>query len=173
MSIFPSSIDPVGAELNKHKVFRDQLLAEIPDLDQETLADTLEGITDLHEMLAEVIRSVLVDEALVAGLSTRLLDMKARLERFQIRAKQKRQLVLQAMTEANIGKLNENDFTASLRQGAPKLEVTAEEKIPKYYWNAQPPKLDRQGLLAALKAGCDVEGAIMGSPKAQLSVRTK
>ena len=163
----------LNSENMKYSRFRDQLLAEIPDIDQETLADTLEGITDLHEMLAEVIRSVLVDEALASGLSTRISDMKARLERFQIRTKKKRQLVLQAMTEANIGKLNDCDFTASLRQGAPKLEVLAEEKIPEYYWNAQPPKLDRQGLLAALKAGCDVDGVIMGSPKAQLSVRTK
>jgi len=163
----------LNCETMKYSLLHDRLLAEIPDLDEETLLDTLEGITDLREMLAEVIRSVLVDEALASGLSTRISDMKARLDRFQIRAKKKRHLVLQAMTEANVGKLNESDFTASLRQGAPKLEVSAEERIPKYYWNAQPPKLDRHGLLAALKAGCEVEGAMMGSPKAQLSVRTK
>ena len=70
-------------------------------------------------MLAEVIRSALEDEALVCGLSTRLSDMKARLERLETRAKRKRELALQAMSEAEIAKLMEADFTASLRQGAP------------------------------------------------------
>jgi hypothetical protein len=55
------------------------MLEELPDLDDETLQDTLEGISDLRQMLAEVVRSALDDEALASGLSTRLSDMKARL----------------------------------------------------------------------------------------------
>ena len=124
-------------------------------------------------MLAEVIRSALEDEALAAGLSTRLSDMKARLERFETRAKRKRELALKAMREAEIPKLVDADFTASLRQGAPALEVVDEDKIPAAYWKPQPPKLDRQGLLAALKAGTSIEGAVLGPPHLQLSVRTK
>ena len=58
------SPDAVKRELANHSLLRDRLLAEIPDLDAETLSDTLEGITDLREMLAEVIRSALDDEAL-------------------------------------------------------------------------------------------------------------
>ena len=94
-----ASIEPrLTAQLSCHKVLRGRLLAEIPDLDAETLADTLEGLTDLKEMLAELVRSALEDEALAAGLSTRLSDMKARLERFETRAKRKRQLALKTMS---------------------------------------------------------------------------
>jgi hypothetical protein len=124
-------------------------------------------------MLAEVLRSALEDEALAAGLSTRLSDMKARLERFETRAKRKRQLALKAMSEAEIAQLLEPDFTASLRQGAPTLEVVAEDKIPAAYWKPQPPKLDRLGLLAALKAGTAIDGAVLTRPQPQLSMRTK
>jgi hypothetical protein len=130
------------AELARHKVLRARLLADIPDIDPETLADTLEGLTDLREMLAEVLRSALHDEAIVAGLSARLADMKVRLDRLKTRAQRKRQLVLQAMTEAEIAKLAEADFTASLRQGPPALEVIAEDQIPAAYWKpaqARPP----------------------------------
>ncbi len=163
----------VCAEVLHHKHAREQLLSQFPDIDDETLADTLEGITDLREMLAEVVRSALDDEALAAGLSNRLSDMKSRLERFSARARRKRELALRAMTEAEIPKLAEPDFTASLRQGAPKLEVIAEEKIPAAYWKPQPPKLDKQGLLAALKTGTAIDGASLMAAQMQLSVRTK
>ena len=60
-----TNIQPLRYELNKFKLFRERLLAQIPEIDQETLYDTLEGLTDLHEIVAEVVRSALTDEALV------------------------------------------------------------------------------------------------------------
>lgn len=163
----------VSTELVRHNYYRARLLAQIPDLDAETLADTLEGMTDLPEMLSEVIRSALDDETLAAGLALRVTDMKARLDRLTARAKRKRAVVLDAMTEAQIPKLAQPDFSASLRHGAPTLEVSSEELIPFDYWKPQPPKLDRQGLLAALKSGLEVSGAFLTAPQLQLSVRTK
>ena len=56
-------------ELIRHMAAKDRLLAIWPEIDSETLADSLEGITDLHEMIAAVIRSALVDEALHVGPS--------------------------------------------------------------------------------------------------------
>ena len=50
-------------------MLKQRLLESYPNCDDETLTDTLEGITDLHEMIAAVIRSALVDEALHAGPS--------------------------------------------------------------------------------------------------------
>ena len=66
-----------------------------PDADEKTLVDTLEGITDLHEMIAAIIRSALVDEALQTGLRTRLEDMRQRLARLEERGAKKRQLALE------------------------------------------------------------------------------
>ena len=173
MGPLPNDGNALRCEVHNLTFLRSRLLAEVPDLDEETLRDTLEGITDLKEMLAELVRSALEDEALASGLSTRLSDMKARLERLETRARRKRQLVLEAMTQAEIKKLEEADFTASLRQGAPALEVVAEDKIPIAYWKPQPAKLDRQGLLAALKNGVDIDGVALAAPTLQLSVRTK
>jgi hypothetical protein len=163
----------VKLESTRYSILRAWLLEKLPDLDDETLADTLEGITDLREILAELVRSALEDEALSAGLSTRLAEMRSRLERLKHRAEKKRALALTAMAEAEIKTVLEPDFTASLRQGAPTLDVLAEERIPAAYWRPQPPKLDRQGLLAALKSGEEIDGAALAAPIVQLSVRTK
>jgi hypothetical protein len=163
----------IPGELQVYDHHRRALLTEFPDLDETTLADTLEGITDLKQMLAELVRSAIEDEALADALSTRLSDMKRRLERIEDRAKRKRQLVLRAMSESAISKLLEPDFTASLRTGVPTLEVVAEDKIPAAYWKPQPAKLDKQSILSALKSGAEVDGTRLLPPQIQLSVRTK
>ena len=77
------------------------------------------------------------------------------------------------MTETEIKSLSEPDFTASIRRGAPALDAFAEERIPAAFWKPQPPKLDRQAIIAALKAGDEIEGATLVPAPMQLSVRTK
>jgi len=152
---------------------KERLQATWPDLDYETLNDTLEGITDLHEMIAAVIRSALVDEALQTGLRSRLDDMKQRLARLEERCLKKRQLALGAMTEVDLKKLEQPDFTAFTRAGLPGLIVVSESAIPVSYWVPQPSKLDRQSLLKELKGGGDIPGAQLSNPKPVLTVRTK
>jgi hypothetical protein len=162
----------------KHRAFtysiaKERLKANWPEIDAETLTDTLEGITDLHDMIAAVIRSALVDEALQTGLRFRLDDMKERMARLELRANKKRQLALEAMTEVGLAKLEHPDFTASTRAGSPALIVVAEGSIPNSYWLPQPPKLDRQSLLKELKQGSHIPGTQLSNPQPVLMVRTK
>jgi hypothetical protein len=164
---------PLKLEIVRHQSLRERLLANWPECDEETLRDTLEGITDLHEMIAAVIRSALVDEAFGVGLLGRLKEMKERLSRLDLRVSKKRELALQAMTEVGLSKLEQPDFTASARAGSPALVVVAEDRIPEVYWLPQPPKLDRQAILGELKRGIEIPGAEMNNPKPVLSVRTK
>ena len=58
-------------EVRRYQLLGEKIIQEFPSTDDETIRDTLEGITDLHEMIAAVIRSALVDEALHAGLRFR------------------------------------------------------------------------------------------------------
>ena len=160
-------------ETHRYQVFRERLLATWPEIDCDTLTDTLEGITDLHEMIAAVIRSALVDEALHTGLRTRLEDMKERLSRLEERGAKKRQLALDAMNEVGLAKLQQPDFTASTRPGSPSLVIIAEDAIPSPYWVPQPPKIDRPGLLGELKRGSEIPGVQLSNPKPILVVRTK
>ena len=160
-------------EMTKHQLLKERLLADYPTLDEETLRDTLEGITDLHEMIAAIIRSALVDEALQDGLRTRLEEMRRRLARLEERGAKKRQLALEAMGEVGLKKLEQPDFTASACAGSPSLVIVAEEAIPRVYWVPQPPKLDRQQVLCELKRGADIPGTQLSNPQPVLMVRTK
>jgi hypothetical protein len=160
-------------ETVKYQALKRHLLDNWPNCDEETLRDTLEGISDLHEMIAALIRSAIVDEALGRGLRARLDDIKERQSRLEVRASKKRELALHGMNEAGLTKLEQPDFTASTRAGVPALVVVSEQSIPEAYWLRQPPKLDRQGLLGELKRGGAVPGVVLSNPKPVLMVRTK
>jgi hypothetical protein len=156
-----------------HVDIRDQLKREFPDADDETLKDSVEGLSKLPEILASILRSHLDDLTFLAALRTRILDMQERFARIEYRAGKKRTLVASVMERAGIKKLTEPDFTASLREVAPGLVVIEEGKIPEGFWKPQPPKLDRKALLSALKAGQVVAGAALGNGSTTLSVRTR
>ena len=168
-----SQPDPLKVEAIRYQRLRHRLLSDCPEIDEDTLSDTLEGITNLHEMIAAVIRSALVDEALQVGLRTRLEDMRQRLARLEERGAKKRQLALETMCEVGLKKLEQPDFTASARTGTPSLVIVSEGQVPEPYWVPQPPKLDRQALLADLKRGAEIAGAQLGNPRPTLAVRTK
>jgi Siphovirus Gp157 len=156
-----------------YRAIRDRLRAEDPQLDEQTLADTVEGLTDLHEILAAVIRAALADEALATGLKCRVSDMQGRLDRLQDRAAKRRQIAKDVMVELDLKKITAPDFTASLRPGMPALMVLNEDAVPSIYWQPGEPRLKRQQLASDLKEGTEVEGATLSNPEPVLSVRTR
>ena len=159
--------------LAEHEYLRARLKAEFPDADEETLRDTLEGLSSLPEMLACALRSYLDDIALTAALGIRINDMQERIGRFEQRAEKKRALITAVMERADLKKLAEPDFTVSVRATPSSLMVTDETEIPQDFWKPQPAKLDRQGLTAALRRGQSVPGAVLGNGQATISVRTR
>ena len=152
---------PLTHELTYHDHIREQIRNEYADIDEETLADTVEGLTNLNEMLGAVVRSHLDDMAMIDALKSRVADMQDRLSRISKRAEKKRELVTSVMEQADLKKLAEADFTVSLRSASAPLVVTEEGSIPEPYWKPQAPKLDRQGLIAALKLGGQISGAVL------------
>ncbi len=160
-------------EVALHQYLREKLEADFPGIDEETLLDTLEGLTDLREMLAAVVRSQLDDRSLTTALRARMGAMQERLARFEQRANQKKEIITSVLERAGIKKLTEPDFTLSLRPTPRPLMVSDEKEIPDQYWKPQPAKLDRSGLMAALKAGEDIPGANLGNGGVTISVRTR
>jgi hypothetical protein len=156
-----------------YRALRDRIRAQDPEIDERTLADTVEGLTDLHQILEAIIRSALEDEALATGLKGRVAEMEDRLAQLQDRASKRRQIAKDVMVELDLKKLQAPDFTASIRPGMPALMVIDEAAVPSIYWEPRDPRLNRQGLLADLKQGAEITGVTLANPEPVLSVRRK
>jgi hypothetical protein len=156
-----------------YRAVRERIRAQDPELDDQTLADTVEGLTDLHEILAAIVRAALADEALAVGLKGRMAEMEGRLQHLQERAAKHRQIVKDVMVESDIKRITAPDFTASVRPGMPALVVLNEAAVPSIYWEPRQPRLKRQELAFDLKGGAEVAGATLSNPEPVLSVRTR
>jgi hypothetical protein len=160
-------------EIGHYQILGEQLKSRYCEIDDETLQGTLEGITALPELILALIRSSLEDEAFITALKTRIDEMGARANRLKVRFEKKRSLACWAMTSAGIERLNVEDFSLSLRQGPPRLEVTEETQVPTEFFIPQPSRLDRAGLIAALKRGNIVPGAILVNGDQHIAVRVQ
>jgi hypothetical protein len=123
----------------RYRAIRDRIRAEDPQIDDRTLADTIEGLTDLHEIVAAIIRSALSDETLATGLKCRIADMQGRLDRLENRASKRRQIAKDIMVELDLKKITAPDFTVSIRPGMPTLLVLDEAAVPSIYWQPSAP----------------------------------
>ena len=156
-----------------YRTLRDRIRAEDPHIDEQTLADTVEGLTDVHEILAAIVRAALADEALATGLKGRIAEMQDRLDRLQDCAGKRRQTAKEVMIELDIKKITAPDFTVSIRPGMPSLLIIDEAAVPGIYWQPVAPRLKRQELLSELKQGSEITGVTLSNPEPVLSVRTR
>jgi hypothetical protein len=85
-------------------------------------------LTDLHEIMAAIVRAALADEALATGLKGRIAEMQDRLERLQDCAAKRRQIAKDVMVELDLKKITTPDFTVSVRPGMPSLLVLMKQR---------------------------------------------
>jgi hypothetical protein len=150
----------------------DILQEEYPEFGLADLRDTLEGETDLRECIAMIIRAQREDKARVESLKLIIADMQARKKRFEERIAAMNEAVCQAMVKAELKKIEEPDFTVSVRKGTPKVVIVDEGAVPLPYWKPQPPKLDLAAIKDALKDG-PIDGATLSNAGPTITVRTK
>lgn len=160
-------------EAAHYRLLADQLRQDYANLDDETLTDTLEGLSNLPDMIEEIVRSSLEDEALIVGLKFRIEAMTARSTRLKERYERKRGLTCWALGAAGLPRLNAVDFSVSLSPGQMRLLIADETKLPTTFLVPQPAKPDRSALSAALKRGESVDGAVLVAGDPYITVRTR
>ena len=161
----------LSVEVENYVALRDALKLEFAGIDDETLEDTLEGLSDVRAIIGEVARSCISDDTMATALRRRIDEMRERLARIEAGRERKRELTLIALRQMGVTKLVEPDFTVSVRNGAPAVEIVDETVIPQSFWLPQEPKLNTGALYQALKAGTVVPGAAMAPGEPVLAIR--
>lgn len=164
--------------IRHHELLRDRLLAEFPELreDETALADTLDGVSDLDEAIAAVVRSLDDDEAMVVGIGDRQTSLATRADRYKARIETKRKLIADAMEAAALKKIVKPDFTLSLTPVKPKVVITDEALVPPGYKIAPTPpepKPDKKQIGDDLRAGYVVPGATLSNGGFTVTLRRK
>lgn len=144
-------------------------LLEVTD-DPDTLADTIEGETNLHEAIAKVMAGIGEDEILCAGIKIAAEALATRKARIEARIDRRRSAIERGMGAGELSKLELPEATISVRRVPPALQVLSEALIPPEYFDPQPPRLNRAKLKEALRAG-DVPGAAFDNGSQTLSIR--
>lgn len=140
--------------------------------DERAYLDTLEGETDLYELVARLLDQVETDEGIQARLAEQIADRTARKQRAAERVRHTREAIQALMECAQIDKLALPEATLSVRKVAPKAIVTDEAAVPDELC-----KFKRSPDMAAIKAEMEAGRAVSGVPldngSISLTVRRK
>lgn len=152
-----------------------ELLKAYPELDaeDETLLGTLEGESNIDNMIASVVRSLDEDEDFAEWLGERIAKLDLRRQRLKMRAQKKRQLVAQVMADIGIKTIRADDLTVTQGYTHPSVVVVAEQDIPNEYFRTKTiTEINKAAIKDGLKAGDSIPGATLSNPQPMITVRT-
>ncbi len=156
-----------------YQSLREQFLAMWPELidDNAALHDTLQGATNLDEMIILVMRATMEREDSAKAIAERIETLKRRKDRLEAGAQKLRAMALQAMQEAGLKKIAAPDFSLSVGQGKPKVLIIDEDLIPDRLCRIT--RTPSKTMIAdEMAAGRDVPGATRSNAQSFLRVST-
>ena len=144
------------------------------DLDEQTIADTLEGMSGALEVKAQnVVMFARNLEATAAAIKEAETAMAARRKAIEHRAAGLRRYALSAMQVAGVQSIECPYFKLTVRKNPPAVEVFDAAQIPAQFMRTPeppPPAPDKKAITEAIKAGQVVPGARLVSGE-RLEVR--
>lgn len=133
------------------------------DLDDQTVADTLEGMTGAIEVKAVNVACVARNlEATAGAIREAEAQMSARRKAIEARADGLRRYLLACMQQTGIQKIESPYFRLAVRDNPAAVDVFDAKQLPAEFMRQPeppPPAPDKSAIKEALKAGRDVPGA--------------
>lgn len=141
--------------------------------DDEAWLSALESETSFNEVLTSVIRKIEDTKALVVGTKDRLDELKARVDRFDVRVFRLRELVWKLMQAADLKKVELPEATLSLRAGQPQLIGDFDLSTTPEQFHRATYSIDKTAIKEALKTGETVPGYSLSNSPPSITIRIK
>jgi len=150
------------------------LLLQVPELSEDDVlrADMIESETEAHDLLRQLETTRREATTMAAGIASTIVELEARLHRFERREEAMRRIIFRIMELANLRKVELPEATLSVRQGNSKVIITDEAIIPDILCRIKR-EPDKKRLREMLVAGQVVRGAVLSNQESVLSIRTK
>src|SRR6185312_13606821 len=158
--------------LNAHKVLVAQIRLMFPAETEESLLDSIEGLTELDAAIFSVLRHAAEREAHGKAIAEMIDTLKARKRRLEEGARTIRLAALHAMLEAGFKKLAAPDMTVSVGSGKPKIVIVEEALIPDDLCRVTRAS-SKTDIARALAEGREIPGVTLGNPEPFIVVHRK
>lgn len=172
----PPLTSPLATQARIVAELRERLKAEhgLEDGD-EALEDTLEGATELPEMLGHLARSIRWNEHQAKAMAEIIRENQSRKAAYESRAERARNTLSWAMQESGMKKIPADvapDLTVSVREGNPELIIPEDDKVPTAYCRVKYSP-NREVIREVLERGDRLDWAYLGNSKPVLTIRSK
>lgn len=157
-------------ELRDAQVLIEQIRTIAED-DETLVLDTIEGQTNILELIALVDAAEFEDQANLTAIGAFIEKLGARKDRIKKRIDMKRAVLANALNMIGKKKHETPLGTISISQKPVIAIVTDEAEIPARFWKPQPPTLDKAALNAAIKANETIPGATESNGGITISIR--
>ena len=151
---------------------RDDLVRQFPDIDNETLSDTLDGIAGAKDAARQLIRASREDEAEAKGLSEYIDALQSRRARLTARAEKREAAALSLLLEIGEKTLRDPAFTASVVPTPGKVKFSDTSVLPPWAWRTPKPEPNTAEIRKRLTAGEKVPGALLDNGGQTLRILT-
>lgn len=149
-------------------------MMEDPEMDPQTLSDTMEGIEGELEVKAESYAKVMKNlEADVVGIKAEIDRLSERKKTIENNIKNMKEVLQFAMETTGKTKFKTELFSFGIRKNAPAVVMDEPyiENVPERFLKYSEPTINRSAIKEAIQKGEDLEGLAHLESSTSLSIR--